>query len=334
MTTTNTVQPHKTENTNKTNVLDAVKNIKAETVKGTELLKATTLANNAEKVKADKKAASQRSKKLAAKNATKKETARVNVFDICIPSVKNTGKLGEYEVTSKTSKKLAVPTKVQNDAVLKFKNDVQWYALEAMRTELSVKINNAEKTRAEHPEKFTEARELTLNRDKDLLKCVVVQQNNIKSHNKSDMLAMLAAAVLRNKTLCINVQPLLTNVNDVWSGLQDAIELAFNGKPFTLTKDQQTAVTELKADIVTAMSVYLGEVKSGKTLVAEAFPLKLGNKDVFKLLCGLYSPYALQADGYMKDGLRLDSKDNKTLQLIVQNLVFDKMVGVKSTVKA
>lgn len=249
-------------------------------------------------------------------------------FELIIPKIEKGGKVGEWAIVANEDckKPLAIPTKTADNNIMLA--DVQHAILSSMKTKASLKVADLKKKKKEKPEKFTETNQLDLDQQEALLKCINTQIKKYTA-SKHNPVADLATAVMLKTPLNINVKPIVANIRTSYNDLFEVVDKLYKGETVKLTADQQAQITDIKKSIISIATPYTAEVKAGETLVFNKFPLSIGNKDIVKLLMSLYQSYNRNGKGDMVDGLKLDGKEEKQLQVSIQNLIYARMTGAK-----
>ena len=78
-----------------------------------------------------------------------------------------------------------------------------------------------------------------------------------------------------------------------------------------------------------AMLPYTSKVEVNNEVIADTFEWSISNKDIIKMLMSLYEGYRRNKDGEMKDGLKLDGKEENALKKEIVNMCYAKMTGNK-----
>lgn len=278
----------------------------------------------ADSTKKDSKTASKTTKKGTAPAASIAEDGRH--FELIIPAIKKGEKVGDWSITTSEKKPLAIPTKTEdNNTQL---TDTQRVLLDEMKTSITGKIGKLNKAKTEKPEDWTDNKQLELDQQTALLKAVDIQRKKYIA-TKYNPVATISACVMLGTAPAIEVKSLVTTIRTSWEDLLNVAENLYSGKEVKLTADQQSRITDIKKVIMGIATPYCAEVKNGEKVIVKQFPLSLGNKDIFKLLIGVYDFYRKDGKGDMTDGLKLDGKEEKALKKIIINLIYAKMTGAK-----
>lgn len=251
-------------------------------------------------------------------------------FELLVPAIKNNGKVGEWEVkaTNEEKKLLRIDTKTVNKEQMLI--DVQRAILETMRTKAQAEVNKLKASKKAKPTEFTELDQLKLDKQESLLKCLDTQRKKYTA-SKYNGRANLAGAIITGTKLNIEVKPMVTLIRASWESILEVLDAYHDNKPVeNITPEQQTCFTDIKKVIIGIASPYCAKVTNDAgEVICEEFKMTLSNKDIIKLLMSLYEFYKRTSSGDMKDGLKLDGKEETLLKWRVMNLIYARMTGAK-----
>ena len=282
--------------------------------------------------KENKQPANKETKGTKTTPATKKAPAQAKLsecgqyYNFIIPAIKSGAKIGEYNIVVTEDNKLRIDTKVVNKSVMLA--DSQKAILDTMREKENTKKAKLEKNKKEKAEEWTESDQLNLDKTTALLKCIDIQRKKYTA-SKHNPRAILTACVMLGTTPNIEIKSLVGEVRTSWNCMLEVLENAYNQNKYEISKEQQESMTNMKKIMKSAMLPYTSKVEVNNEVIADNFEWSISNKDIIKMLMSLYEGYRRNKEGEMKDGLKLDGKEENALKKEIVNMCYAKMTGNK-----
>lgn len=262
-----------------------------------------------------------------------KPTYNDNVATIIVPAIVNEKEGFSVQFTEKQGKNIAIPTKCANKNA--FVLDVQHYTLKMVMDTAEKKVTTLDQKRsdaqADEKKVFTEKDQMTLQQQKALVSLCKTQLKKytlkkVDGKLVNDLPAKMAAAILTGTDLGIDCKTVAVYVKSAYNSTIAALESLYAGDTVILSKDEQENITAVKAAIKDTFDVYFVAVKDR----CNEFNLTVSNKDVAKIIFAIYDGFKRDdKTGYIKDGLKIDNKNERKLAAVLTAYVYGRMTGSK-----